>query len=261
MSRISRKVFKSGFFHIMVQGINKEYIFKDKKDKSFYLFLMKKYYNKFKIQIVSYCIMDNHAHIILYTKNIEEISNYMHNLNLVYSKYYNTKMNRLGYVFRDRYKSQLIYDRDYLFKCMKYIHMNPVKAKIVKKEEDYEYSSYNEFINQTDFVTRFIINEVFIDKDYLKIFKKIKDTDVEIMDIDNTQENFKVAINKYLKHTGLQIKDIANANDEIYYFSKYLISKGFRKKQIAEVLSISQSKLSKLLKKTYPHNGNFQNRP
>lgn len=249
MSRKSRNIFKSGFFHIMVQGINKEYILKDNSDKSFYLFLMKKYYSKFKIQIISYCIMDNHVHIILYSKDINEISNYMHNLNLVYGKYYNTKMNRVGYVFRDRYKSQLIYDRDYLFKCIKYIHMNPVKANMVTKEGDYKYSSYNEFINQTNFITEFIINEVFGNKNYLNIFKNIKDADIEIIDIDNNEDNLKVAINEYLKFNSLQIEDISIANDKIYYFSKYLISKGFRKKKIAEVLNISPSKLSKVLKK------------
>ena len=257
MPRESRETFKSGFFHIMVQGINKEYIFQKNEDKDFYLFLMKKYIHKFKVHIISYCVMNNHTHLILYANDIKEISSYMHNLNLIYGKYYNMNRNRVGYVFRDRYKSQLIYDRDYLFKCMKYIHMNPVKAKMVKQERDYKYSSYNEFINQTDFVTEFIINEVFGNKDYLNIFHHIKEADMQIMDMDNASDNLKNAIKEYLKYHFLQIEDIANDNSKIYYFSKYLISKGFRNKQIAEVLNISQSKLSKILKKSYPQNGNF----
>ena len=234
MSRIARKSNKGGFFHIMVQGINKEKIFKKEKDKKQFLFFMKKYYCSYKIKIIAYCIMDNHVHLIIYSKDINEISNYMHKVNGVYAIYYNDTNKRIGYVFRDRYKSQFIYDRDYLFKCIKYVHMNPVKARIVNSESEYKYSSYNDFINKKGYIDDLIIELVFINKDYLKIFNSIGDVDIEIIDVDNDNENLQNAINKYIKENNTSLENIINNKNESYQFFSILISKGYKQNKIAK---------------------------
>lgn len=249
MSRIARKNNKKGFFHIMIQGINKEYIFNESKDKEQFLFFMKKYYSYYKIKIIAYCIMNNHAHLIIYSENINEISEYMHKINGIYAIYYNNKNKRVGYVFRDRYKSQYIYDREYLLKCIKYIHLNPVKAKIVNNEKEYKYSSYSDFISKKGYIDDSVIELVFISKDYLKIFNSIEDdVDIEIIDIDNDYENLKNAINKYIKINNLPIEFILNNKKESYKFFSSLISKGYKQNQIAKILKISPSKISKSIK-------------
>ena len=66
----------------------------------------------------------------------------MQRLNTKYAKYYNQKYNRVGYVFRSRYKSEGIYDEKYLYNCMRYIYNNPVKAGICEEIKDYPYSNY-----------------------------------------------------------------------------------------------------------------------
>ena len=71
----------------------------------------------------------------------------MHKVNTLYAIYFNKKYNRVGYVFRDRYKSQAIYSEKQLYTCINYIHYNPVKAGICKIASEYEYSSYNEYID------------------------------------------------------------------------------------------------------------------
>ena len=152
MSRVAREKYKTGFFHIMIQGINKEYIFEKNENKEKYLFLMKKYYENYNIKIIAYCIMNNHAHFLIYSDDIKQISNYMHKINSIYAMDYNTINKRVGYLFRDRYKSQYINNREYLFKCIKYIHLNPVKAHIVKEERQYKYSSYNDFLYKKEYI-------------------------------------------------------------------------------------------------------------
>ena len=107
--------------------------------------MIRKYYNDYNVKVIAYCIMSSHAHFIYYVDNTNEISNMMRKINTLYAKYYNQKYERVGYVFRDRFKSQYIYSRDYLLKCIKYIHMNPVKAQIVNSEKQYKFSSYEEF--------------------------------------------------------------------------------------------------------------------
>lgn len=148
MARLPRQCYDTSFFHIIVQGINKEYIFKKEKYITKYISLLNIYKENTKIEIISYCIMNNHAHILLYTDKISEMSKYMQRVNTKYAKYYNYMENeRVGYVFRDRYVSEPILNEQYLIKCINYIHCNPVKAHMVLSCEDYKYSTYKQYIS------------------------------------------------------------------------------------------------------------------
>lgn len=143
MPRIARQYLETSFFHVMVQGINKEFIFKNDRYINRYLQLIRKNLNKENLKIIAFCIMNNHAHLLIQTKNRGELSKYMQKVNSMYAKYYNYMENeRVGYVFRDRYKSEPILDKRQLIQCVKYIHQNPVKAKMVKNQCEYKYSSY-----------------------------------------------------------------------------------------------------------------------
>ena len=102
MARGPRKHINMSFYHIMVQGINKEYIFNKDEDKRQYLKFINKVKGKNDIYIISYCIMDNHVHILIKEDSIECISRFMHKVNTLYAIYFNKKYNRVGYVFRDR---------------------------------------------------------------------------------------------------------------------------------------------------------------
>lgn len=161
MPRNARILLEGKICHHIVQGINKEYIFEEKDDKNKYLSLLKKYYKKYNIDIICYCIMDNHTHLILYSNSIKNISSFLEIINSAYGRYYNKKHNRVGYVFRNRFKSILIKTRKQLCTCIKYIHMNPVKANIVKRESEYEYSSYNDYINNSGFLNQRILDFLF----------------------------------------------------------------------------------------------------
>ena len=140
--RIPRKYIETSFFHIMVQGINKEYIFNSHEDKNKYIEMMGVSKYKYDISILEYCIMNNHAHLIIYTEDMSELSKFMHKVNQKYAMYYNKKNQRVGYVFRNRYQLQQIKDEGHLITCIKYIYENPVKAKICKTSGEYLYSSY-----------------------------------------------------------------------------------------------------------------------
>lgn len=150
MARTRKENMNTSFFHIMVQGNNKENIFNSLKDTEKYMRIMKDTKEKINMIILAYCMMRNHAHILFYEKDIENLTKYMHRVNLLYAKYYNKKYNRVGYVFRDRYKTQPIYSEKHLQACVRYIHNNPVKANICKKANQYKYSSCCNNIFYTD---------------------------------------------------------------------------------------------------------------
>lgn len=115
MSRIQKENIKTPFFHIMVQGNNKEYIFNSTEDVNKYLEIMKKTKEKIAIIILEYCVMNNHAHLLFHEEDTKKLTQYMHRVNLLFAKYYNKKYNRVGYVFRDRYKTQPIYSEKHLY--------------------------------------------------------------------------------------------------------------------------------------------------
>ena len=170
MPRIPRMYLDTQYFHIITQGINKNYIFDSPIDIKYYIKNMYDIKEKYNIEIIAYCIMNNHAHILIKCEEIKNLSEYMHNLNTRYACYYNKKYERIGYVFRDRYKAEGIYTENHLYSCIKYIYDNPVKAGICNKPEQYLYSNYKTFKNLEEYKEYKFID---IDEDSKDVCKKI----------------------------------------------------------------------------------------
>ncbi|MBQ3415613.1 MAG: transposase [Clostridia bacterium] len=172
MSRTSRKNLKANYFHIMVQGVNKEYIFNTDKYMRKYHELIFFNLKKCNVNLLAYCIMNNHAHLLIYTENIEQMSKFMKSVDTAFSMYYNQNQNRVGVVFRNRFESETIKDRKHLINCIAYIHNNPVKVAMVVHPSEYKYSSYNSYIDGT--IGEQIINLTFGSKENcIKIFDEI----------------------------------------------------------------------------------------
>lgn len=250
MPRKARKDLETGFFHVMVQGIKKENIFYNNKYKEKYIYLMKFFKEKQKIDIISFCVMENHVHIIIYTEDINELTIFMRKLNTTYAINYNKEEKRVGYVFRNRFESKEIYNQDYLTKCIKYVHMNPVKAGIVRLEKDYKYSSYNDYINKKGIITEEIIQKIFNSKyNYLKDFLKIEYDEKLFKELEKeeiTEEKLQEEIDKFIKKEEIILRELQE--------DKRLIKKLYNsmelkptKTKLAENIGISRIKLSKIL--------------
>ena len=187
--RIGRKYIETKYIHIMVQGINKEYIFNEKSDIEKYLYLITKYEEDAKLRIIAYCIMNNHAHFLINTEDIAEISNFMKKVNTTYAIYYNKKYNRCGYLFRNRYRSEEILTSRHLYTCINYIHNNPVKAGMCNKKGDYQYSSYNDYVRKEKFITENLIEECLV-KNGISYYEILKETKEDCKSIE-CEENKK----------------------------------------------------------------------
>lgn len=243
MPRLSRKTYDGIICHNMVQGIDKEYIFNTDEQKRKYLMLMQKYYKKFNVDIIAYCIMDNHTHILSYSEKICNVSNFMKQINSQYALYYNKTNDRVGYVFRNRFKTQPINSERQLQICLKYIHMNPVKANIVKSEEEYKYSSYHEYLNCNGFISNKIINLVFGEcENYIEKLKSIK-----CEEKDNLLEEL---VEDFLKSQNVNREQILVQKDLIQKLIIYLKSSHikFSNLKLAEVLNISRATFYRKLK-------------
>ena len=239
MSRLARSGLNASFFHVMCQGINKEMIFEHDNEKMKYLSIMNKNIKKVEVQIVSYCIMTNHVHILIYSEQIDKISKYMKFVNTEYARYYNEKNGRVGFVFRDRFKSQAITNNKYLYQCINYIHLNPVKAGIVRSCEEYKYSSYNEYINNSGVTKNEIFGNLFDGRKF-----SILDNVAKCSDFIDEKCDKNLIINEYIldfiKEKNLKVQDLfTNRNYMDSLIRKMSTSTFIRKKDIQEKLGIT----------------------
>lgn len=252
MPRIARKDLNTSFFHIVVQGIKREYIFKNKEYMETYKTLLIKYGEIYNIKILAYCIMNNHAHVLIFTESIENMSKFMKCANTSYGHYYNKLEERVGFVFRDRYLSEPIYNEKHLFNCISYIHLNPVKAKMVKMQREYIYSSYNEYINKNGIITEEILKIIFgSTKDYLKMFLQLSiGEEWEFIDVDKTKENPRAKIEQYCKNRDIRIDEIISDEEKLIELINYLIDNlKLTRTDIGKALNVHRLRITRLLSK------------
>lgn len=147
MPRRARRESATGFYHIVSRGLDKENIFSEKREKTRFLNLLQENLKEHDVEIYAYCVMSNHFHLLVKAEK-ETMPIFMAKVLGRYAKYYNYKHKRTGYVFENRYKTQCIEDGGYFWSCLRYIHMNPVKAKICSNVMQYEHSSMREYVGQ-----------------------------------------------------------------------------------------------------------------
>lgn len=165
MPRKARKRAESGIYHAMLRGIDRQQIFEDAEDYLRFLDILFECRELCGFKIYAYCLMGNHVHLLIKVchDNLEEI---FKRIAGKYVYWYNVKYRRVGHLFQDRFKSEPVEDNSYFLTVLRYIHQNPVKAKLCKKVGDYPYSSYNEYLNEnaqidTDFALQILPREDF----------------------------------------------------------------------------------------------------
>ena len=137
----------------MLRGINQQQIFEDREDYEKFLEILKNCKAICGFKLFAYCLMGNHVHLLIQegTENLEQIFKRLCG-RFVY--WYNIKYQRVGHLFQDRFKSEPVDSEAYFFTVLRYIHQNPTKAGLCKHVEDYAYSSYLEYFNESSFVDR-----------------------------------------------------------------------------------------------------------
>lgn len=147
MARPLRIEYEGALYHVMNRGIDHKNIFLNDFHRELFIILLEEISIKFYAEIMCYCLMDNHYHLLLRTP-LPNLSRIMRHLDGIYTRRFNIIQGRDGPIFRGRYKAILIDEESYLLQVSRYIHLNPVEAKIVKNAFDYTWSSYNAFINE-----------------------------------------------------------------------------------------------------------------
>ncbi len=143
MARLPRYFVPGQAQHIIQRGNNREPIFAARTDYSFYLDCLQDAIERHGLNVHSYCLMTNHAHLLASPKEEDSIGKTLQSLGRRYVQYFNYSYDRTGTLWEGRYKATLIDSERYLLTCMRYIELNPVRAGMVKHPGDYPWSSFS----------------------------------------------------------------------------------------------------------------------
>ena len=202
------------YYHLCNRAVNKQVIFYDSNDYFRFLFLtlyfqsemkfqqinrlvkefvqhrvldsidVDKIVDKRAVELVAFCIMPNHFHLLIKEVEEEGIASYMQRVLNAYAKYYNTKYEKSGHVFQGPYRAVHIEDDRQLLHVSAYIHRNPREiAKWFKKEEQYPWSSYQDFIRENRW-GNLLLSDIVLGqfKDKLEYHKFVKTSPAKLLE-------------------------------------------------------------------------------
>jgi putative transposase len=148
MSKIS--IFPDQYYHIYNRGVNRGEIFFVPENWRFFLVRLRKYFTPEHADIITYCLLPNHYHLLIHAKSEFVSAKIMQPFGTSYTKAINKQQQRVGALFQGPFQAKLVHKNNYLLHLSRYIHLNPVTAGLVPNPEDWEYSSYREYIGQRD---------------------------------------------------------------------------------------------------------------
>ena len=224
MPRQPRTESGTGIFHVMMRGINHQNIFEDEEDNYQFINTLDRMRVRYDDEgnpcgsnctYYAYCLMGNHFHLLIRERE-ESVGETVKRIASSYVYYYNRKYGRDGHLFKERFKSEPVNDMAYFTVLLRYIHQNPVKAGIVERVKDYEYSSWSEFDGTVEPVfqicdTRTVLNRIPF-KDLEAWVNDPLDDDVNCLDNDNEKPRYRLSDDQVWQQI-IKLTGVTNSSD------------------------------------------------
>jgi REP element-mobilizing transposase RayT len=244
----------AGYYHIINRGVEQRVVFEEADDYEYFEELMCFYMQSHGVTLHNYCLMPNHYHLLIETST-DNLSKFMRQLNMNYAIYFNKKYKRVGHLWQGRFKSWYVTDEAYLYTLMRYVEQNPLKAKMVKRLEEYPYSSYHYFFNKEIpecLQKAWIVQNHGSDSEAIEAMLSSK-VDTSQLDQMRKASGLIAAHNtekkpdiKKLEKMLLDNKDTKERNKQIAKAYK----KGYSQHTIAKVLKLNQATVQRIIKRT-----------
>ena len=148
MARKPRVHFIGALYHVMARGNQGQAIFTDDADRRRYLELLQESQRRYNYRVYAYVLMSTHTHHLIQVDQTP-LSKVMQNILFRYTRYWNAKYKKIGHLFQGRYKAILCDKDNYLLELIRYLHLNPVRSKIVEDPERYPWSSHAAYLAPT----------------------------------------------------------------------------------------------------------------
>lgn len=237
-----------GHYHIINRGVERRNIYLEPEDYEFFLDLLLKLSKDYEIIIHAFCLMTNHYHLLIETKQTN-LSKALQFINDKYSKYFNKKYTRSGHLWQGRYKSYPLFDDAHFWIVAKYIERNPIKAGIVKQVELYKYQSFFQWKYKHNYFS-LLDNSMIFDMTYDEYADYISsEMDIDAIDIVykspkliTTQEGKFKVLKKRLE-TFFELDHDINRDENIKKAFEY----GYTKSEIADFLKLNHSTVSRII--------------
>lgn len=279
MISIARKIrvhYEGALYHVIVRGNNRTSIFENRENKEEYKKVVSRYKKRSRFKLYAYCIMDNHAHLLIEVEDIP-LSKIMQGIQQVFTQYYNRTNRTTGHVFEQRYKSFLCDKEAYLLSLIRYIHQNPVRSNF-KNGINYPWSSHQEYIGNSELIDvnfplslfAYPKNEAikryltFMDEvEAREIKSMVKEEKIEV--VKNIEESHKIAKGALIKIieevTAIKMDKIkGNTKNKRRSDVRKLYIKSLKKytdlpnKEIADLLEIGSPTVTNVLSGRYKEN-------
>ncbi len=147
MSRPLRLLYPGAVYHVMNRGAARQVVFAEASDYEAFIVLLSEVHARWGVEILAYSLMKNHYHLCVRTPE-GNLPRVMRHVNGVYTQQWNRARGRDGPLFRGRYKALVVEASQYLTAVIRYIHLNPVKAKVVPTPEAYPWSSHGAYLQR-----------------------------------------------------------------------------------------------------------------
>ena len=201
MPRQAKALSESGYYHVINRGIGKQVLFEDGDDYLRFLDTLKRYKEEEHFELICYCLMENHFHLLVHTET--GLDRIMKRICCSYAYYYNEKYGRSGHLFQERYRSEAIKDDKQLLAAVRYIHNNPQKAGICRREE-YTWSSWREYVERATIVRPDLVLDIVGGKEAFLTFSESAD-EGHFLD-DDRKERISDAQGQEIIQTVLKLK-------------------------------------------------------
>lgn len=145
MPRPLRAVFPGAVHHVTLRGNDRQTLFLDETDYQRYLAELIRCNQEHGGRLLAYALMPNHVHLV-FRDDAGTLSKYMQVLSVRYTRWFNERHRRLGHLYQGRFYAKLVNRDEYLLQVSRYVHLNPVRAHLVERPEDYWWSSYRAYI-------------------------------------------------------------------------------------------------------------------
>ncbi len=206
MPRQSRIVIPGIAHHVTQRGNYRQNIFDKENNYKQYCEWIDEYALKYKVDILAYCLMRNHVHFIVTPSKEDSLARMFNTLHMRYAHYLNRQRQVKGHLWQGRFYSCIL-DDSHLYRAIRYVEKNPLRAKIVKEAENYKWSSAQDHLGlRKEKLIKLTSQNTIIDEKKWKDYLKEDDIEMNKEMILKTNQGLVVGSNKFIKKLEKKLK-------------------------------------------------------